>query len=153
MSPTKTKESWRDLMTPKELAAYDAGKPLPPESSRVSRSNRLTTYSPKIAEHQPDSQNGDGTYRRTKANISADGNTDNEQRVLLPADPPDPELRKFYQLALEAIDAYASLDSTCVDCGKYLPGDVTLPRTTILIHNAADDDRCRVFCGDCWNAI
>jgi len=135
-------------MSKEELAAYDAGKPLPPESSRISRSNRLTTYSPKVAEHQPDSVNGDGTFH-----VKAAEDTDSQLRVPLPANGVDEELRAYYRTCLESLDAFASVAANCVLCGKHLKGDTNESRVTILLHEAKDNDSCRTFCKPCYDGL
>jgi hypothetical protein len=45
MSASET-ETWRDLLTPEELASFDAGKYQPQDSQSVSRQRKEVDYNP-----------------------------------------------------------------------------------------------------------
>jgi hypothetical protein len=50
---TPQTQSWRELMLPEELAAFDKGETLPAESRRISRDKRDVHFNPEYAQHQP----------------------------------------------------------------------------------------------------
>lgn len=115
---------WRSLLSPKELAAFEAGKyddvrTAPKEPSRVSRSKREVPFNPQFKEHQP-------TH--------------------------NPELKSHYQQCFEAVDGLACVAATCDICGHiFVEGNFQEPRVTVLEHLGENENRATVYCGGCYN--
>jgi hypothetical protein len=164
------KESWRDLLLPKELAAQEAGtlseltdgygwrdedgRP----TSIDSRNNRLVTYNPRWEQHQPGYVGSDRTYRRSRLTDwdarGTDGNTEKVkyERVALNSNPSsaDFELQAYYRHCLEAIDGFALQPASCMSCGRLLRADFHQKRITVIDHRGIDENNVVVFCVPCF---
>jgi len=161
-------EGWRALMSPDELAAFDADgykdlENAPRESDRISRSKRLVSYKPEYVQHQPGNLNSDGTFRRSVAldwDGRKTGSGPNPQQgpnpkkdyLLAPiADgaQSDPDLAEYHKKCIEAVQGFAEVPANCVVCGLFLRGNTKERRVTILLHS--EKDEAAVYCWSCFN--
>ncbi len=111
---------WRSLLSPQELAAFEAGKydnvrTAPKEPSRISR--REISFNPEFDEHQPSH---------------------------------DPQLKAYHQQILEAIDGFADVTANCEACGHFFKGGFKEPRVTVLRHSGENENQAEVFCIECY---
>jgi hypothetical protein len=137
-----TREDWRDLMTPEELATYDAGDYRPEESHRVSRQKKEVEYNPEFMQHQQGCQNFDGTFRQA----IVEDETEQALRQPINKMPSDPTQAK---LLAEAIPALADVSAACFVCDETLR-DGRQDRVTLIIH-ATGKDETATYCKTCFD--
>jgi len=171
-------EDWRDLMTPKELAAYKAGgygdggilpKTAPKGSVYMERDKREVSFNEAYAQHQPGAMNENATFRSGAApRLSQLEQDSGDDQVEQP--PPtvprlghselsrpmnelkalDPDVQAYNKQAVEAVDGLAGIPAHCVLCGEHLAGDQAQKRVTILLHDGKDKNRAVVYCASCF---
>jgi hypothetical protein len=145
---------WRPLMSREELAAFDAGEydnveTAPRESDWVSRNKREVSYKAEYVQHQPGSQNDDGTFRHSVPGDQAEQEVNGELRTPLTEPTGDPELAEYHKKCIEAVEGFSQTPANCLICGTYLRGDASEKRATVLLHS--DKDNAAVYCWSCFH--
>jgi hypothetical protein len=148
MTASKQSEAWRELMTAEELESFDAGKYRPQDSTHISRPKKEIEYNPEFMQHQPGSQNFDGSFRQASVEDDNDPPAKSEKTLRQPVNkmPSDPTQAK---LLAEAIPALADVAASCLICGEPLR-DGRQERVTVIIHSAGRDE-ITVYCKPCFD--
>ena len=123
-SRATNKESWRELLTPSEGAAYDRG-----EYDTIQTAPRESNIVP---------GRGD-SYSFDEAR---------DQRVT----PSDPGTVLDLSRCLEALAVLGELPALCNCCGLGLGDDPRIPRFTVVVHTGGGDpnNRAIAFCTSCF---